>query len=542
MSESRNTDENAGQAEGGQLARRAGTVAAFTLGSRVLGYARDAALANIFGAGVAFDAFVAAQTIPNALRRLVAEGTLMIAYVPLLTEEREKGGLIAMRRFTAAVLAALIPVLVLLVSLGVFFPEVGVKMFASGFGPERAELAAHLTQIMMPFLFFVSLVAVASGALNTVGIFAAPAAAPICLNIAIISCVLFFNTYFEQPIYAAAWGVLLGGIAQLLLQIPFLVRKGLLVAPSLELSHPAVRELGRRMLPAVFGVGVYQLNIIVIRQIASFLPHGQLSCYFFASRLEEFALGVFAISISVAALPTMSDHAARKDASALLQTFGRAIRATTFITVPAMAALFVLAVPIVGTLFSHGHFDDTAARTTSSLVQIMAFALVPIGAVRVIVPTYYAFGDTRTPVLAATASLLTTAGVGAGLSPIFQIHGLTLATVLAASIQLLILSWLLTQRLREQMRAEGSEGVMREAILHAIRCVTAVVPAALIVGWLSTWRTWIGGENLENLIYLGGLGGGMGGVYLAISYKIGIAESGLILAALKRRLTRLRRS
>lgn len=522
--------------ESGQLARRAGTVAGFTLGSRILGYVRDAVLANVFGAGIALDAFIAAQTIPNVLRRLVAEGTLMIAFVPLLAGERAEGGVPAMRRFSSAVLGLLLPVLVALVGLGMVFPEVWVQLFASGFDAPRAELAANLTRVMMPFLFFISLVALASGALNTVGVFGPPAAAPILLNISIIGTVLIFADRFETPISAAAYGVVLGGIAQLGLQLPFLVKHQLAVGPRMEPNHPAVRALLTRMLPAVFGVGVYQLNMVIIRQIASYLPRGQLSAYFIASRLEEFALGVFAVSISVAALPTMSEHAARKDAAALLSTFERALRATSFITIPAMAALFVLAEPIVGTLFRHGRFDAEAGVLTAQLVRVMAFALVPVGAVRVMVPTYYAIGDTRTPVFAATASVITTAALGFVLGREFEILGLTIATIAAASVQALLLSLWLGPRIRSEVGAGGERGRSVGLLSHAIRCGVAILPGALIVAWLASGRPWLQGDNLQNALILAALGGLLGVLYLAAARLLRLTEGELILGVVGRRL------
>ena len=353
--------------EGVTIARRAGVVSGFTLLSRVAGYVRDAAMANIFGAGVANDAFVAAQTIPYVLRRLVAEGSLMIAFVPLLGAEKRAGGVPAMRRFYAAVLGALLPLLLGLVVLGMAFPQVPVEVLAGGFDAERKTLATELTRLMMPFLLFVSLTAVASGALNVQGIFGPPAAAPILLNAVMITGAVVGSMWFDVPIIAVGWALSLGGLAQLLLQLPYLAKVGLLVGPRWDPNHAALRTLLVRMLPAVFGVAVYQLNIVVIRRIASALPDGQLSCYFWATRLEEFALGVFAVSISIAALPTLSDHAARGDRAALVATYRRAIRATNFITVPSAVGLFVLAEPIVGVLFRHGRFTAQDGLLTADL-------------------------------------------------------------------------------------------------------------------------------------------------------------------------------
>lgn len=537
------------------MARRAGVVAFFTLASRILGYGRDAVMANIFGAGVALDAFVVAQTIPNLLRRLVAEGSLMIAFVPLLSAEKAAGGLPAMRRFTAAVLGILIPVLLLFTGLGMLFPDVAVSLFAAGFDEPRAELAAKLTEIMMSFLFFVSLTALAGGALNTVGVFAAPAAAPILLNVAIIAASLLARRFFEVPIEAVAWGLVAGGVLQLLLQLPFLAKRGLLVAPRWEPRHPPVVQLLKRMLPAVFGVAVYQLNLIVIRQIASFLPGGQLSCYFWATRLEEFALGVFAVSIGIAALPTLSEHAARGDLRALFATFRRALKTTNFITIPAAVGLFVLATPVVGVLFRHGRFTAEDAALTAELVRIMALALVPIGAVRVIVPTYYAVGDTKTPVAAASASLVATAVFGWLLRDRFEIQGLTWATLLGAGAQLAVLALYLRRQAAAAMeRAAAATGEAprgqpapppgpadpHSVGSHAVRCLLAIAPGAAGAFVAAGSRSWFGGDNLVGLAYLAAIMGPVVASYFVVSRWLGLPEGELVLGALRRRLLRRR--
>jgi putative peptidoglycan lipid II flippase len=529
-------------AEGTRVARRAGTVAGFTLLSRILGYTRDAVMAHAFGAGVAFDAFVAAQTIPNVFRRLVAEGTLMIAFVPLLAQEEEQRGLPGMRRFASAVLGALLPLLVVLTALGMLFPGLLVDAFASGFDGERARLAERMTRIMMPFLFFVSLVAVAGGALNARGVFAPPAAAPVFLNLAIIGATLGATTWFDVPIEAAAWGVLAGGVLQLLLQIPFLAKAGLWVRPAWRPRDPSLRTLLVRMGPAVFGVGVYQLNLVVIRQIASFLPQGQLSCYFYATRLEEFALGVFAVSISIAALPTLSQHAARNDLSAFRRTLLGALRATNFITIPSMVGLFALALPIVSVLFQHGAFAAGDAELTARLVRVMAFALVPIGLVRVLVPAYYAVGDTRLPVGAAATSLAGTAIIGLALQGPLEIFGLTIATAVAAALQLTVLVVFFGRRVEQSLDGAGAGMApsMTGLAAHAGRCLIAMAPAALLAGWVGARFDWVG-QSLPLLVRIGILAGTVGACaasYFGFARLLGVPEGVRIAAAVRRRASR----
>lgn len=525
-----------GAGEGRTIAKRAGIVAVFTFLSRILGYVRDTTLGHVFGAGVAHDAYVVATTIPNLLRRLVAEGSLMIAFIPLLSEEKANGGLPAMRRFTSAVLGVLIPILILLTGLGMLFPDEAVTAFAAGFDEPRAALAADLTRIMMGFLLFISLTALASGVLNTQGIFAPPAAAPMLLNVAIITAAIGLRHFFDVPIEAVAWGFLAGGLLQLLLQIPFLAKEGMLVLPRIEIRHPSLLLLGARMLPAVFGVAVYQLNIIIIRQIASFLPRGHLSCYFWATRLEEFALGIFAVSISIAALPTLSEHAAKKDAKRLFSTFTRALRATNFVTIPAMVGLFLLATPIVGVLFRHGEFSAEAGELTAKLVRIMAFAIVPVGMVRVIVPTYYAIGDTKTPVAAATASMLTTGIAGWLLKDGYGIAGLTAATLFAALAQVVVLGSLLKSRVTTTIGTRESASEDPSVVLHALKCALAIAPGAALAVFVASRREWLGGDNLTGAVWLGGIMTVVVASYFGLARVLKLAEGELILGAILRRL------
>ncbi len=525
------------------VVKSAGVVGALTLASRVLGYVRDAVLANRFGASGAFDAFVVAQTIPNLLRRLVAEGALQTAFVPLLAAEREAGGLPAMRRLSAAVLGLLIPVLLVLVALGGLFPRALVDVFAPGFDLARLEQTERMTMIMMPFIFFVSLQALAGGALNLEGHFAAPAGAPVLLNVAVIVMSLGAGAWFDAPIEAAAWGVLLGGALQLALQVPALRRHGLLVRPRWDLADPGVRALLRRMGPQVFGVAVYQLNLLVVRQIGSYLPAGQLSCYYNATRLQEFALGVFAVSVGVAALPMLSTHAARGDHDALLTTFRRAIRVTNFVTIPSAVTLVFTSTPVVDVLFRHGAFGVEAARTTADLLAILGLAIVPIGVARVVVPTFYALGDTRTPVWGATASLLATYGLGRLLGTRYAIHGLTTATTVAAIVQVAVLVLWLRRglaRARGGAAADGRDAPQLPIWSHALRATLAAVPGAALAGWLFS-RIALPelSKPLAACVLFAGLAAA-GVAYLGAAKLFRLEEVDLVLGSILRRLRKRR--
>jgi len=522
-----------------KVARRAGIVGVFTLISRILGYIRDAVLANVFGASGVYDAFIVAQTIPNLLRRLVAEGSLVIAFVPILAAERDRAGREAMRDFTGAVLGILLPLLIVLSATGMLFPDAAVKLFAAGFDPERFDTATRLTRIMMPYIFFISLVALAGGILNTENFFAAPAAAPILLNFSIVTAAVLFRDYFEQEILAVAWGVLFGGVLQLLLQVPYLLKVGMLVAPRWAPRNQALLLLGRRMLPAVFGVAVYQLNILVIRQLGSFLPPGQLTWYYNGTRLQEFALGVFAVSVSVAALPTLSEHAAKKDWNALRATYRQALRITNFITIPTTIGLWIVAEPVVAVLFRHGQFTDNDAVQTARLLQILILALVPIGAVRVTVPTFYALGDTKTPVYAAGASLLTTLGLGLFLVESYEIRGLTAAISVAALVQLVALIFWLSRRLRSEISSSSSEQPKDQSIFaHGCKCVFAVMPSAILVYFAQGTVDWLTASKPFGAGALAVMGAVAGIVYVVLARILSIEDANLLIGVVKRRLGR----
>jgi len=545
----------AGIDEGRKVIRRAGVVGFFTLISRVLGFIRDALQGNIFGVNALTDAFVVANTLSNFLRRLVGEGALVIAFVPILSEARTTGGKPAMRAFFAAVLGLLIPLLLVFVLLGMMFPGAVVEVFAPGFDPATHAVAEDLARIMMPYILFISLMAMAGGVLNVEGSFAAPAAAPILLNIAIIAFALLLRDRFDAPIEALAWGTTVGGVLQLLLQIPFLAKKGLLVMPRWAPRDPPVLTLARRMGPAVFGVAVYQINLMVIRQIGSYLPGGQLTCYYSATRLQEFALGVFAVSVSVAALPTLSEHASRRDWYRLSATFRRALRVTNFVTIPATLGLLLLSGPIVGVLFRHGKFGADASRITAELLLILGAALVPIGAVRVAVPTFYALGDAKTPVIGAFASLFATVGLGYLLGQRYEIWGLTTATSVSALVQLLVLWAMLRRTIRSRVVADRAAGTLVElepqsgppdpgVVSHAIRCAIAAAPGIVLAHFLARQREWDRSvalsDNLIAAVPLFALLGMTIVAYFALAKVLRIPEADMVLGVITRRLRRRR--
>ena len=461
-------------AEVHEIARRAGVVAFFTLGSRILGAIRDIVVFHAFGATAATDAFFVAFTIPNVFRRLVAEGALTVAFIPVYTETRQREGNAAASALANAAFTLTLLGVGAITALGALGAGALVLLFASGFAHDPAQLAqaTGLTRVMFPYLLLISGVALAMGLLNANGHFAAPAAAPMLLNLAIIG-TAYFSNWFDPPILSLAVGVLIGGVAQLALQVPALLRAGLLPQLTRQLDLPATRKLLRLLGPAVFGLAVYQLNIIVIRQLASYLPPGHISYLYNADRLMELALGVFALSIATAALPALSDQAARADLGAVVKTFADSLRLTNFITIPAMVGLIALAFPIVSVLYLHGRFGLTDVQLTARALVAFAPGLLAIAIVRLVAQTFYALSDTRTPALVAVVSFIVNAGLGIALVGRHDSAGLAAALTVATSIQALLLLGLLRRTL-------GPLGLRLLALATLRQLIAAVVMGAAV--------------------------------------------------------------
>jgi putative peptidoglycan lipid II flippase len=388
-----------------QIARAAGVVGGLTVVSRITGLVRDAVVGYLFGAGTAADAFFVAYRIPNLLRRLVAEGAATAAFIPvftgyLTTRSRAEADHVARVLFTVMAL-----VLAGITVLGVVFAAPITTVFAPGFAavPGKLELTVTLTRVVFPYIFFIGLVAAATGVLNSLREFAAPALSPIVMNIVMVAVAVATAPWLG--IYALAVGAVLGGVAQLLTQIPALSRLGVPLAPRWEPRHPAVGRLGALMLPTVFGSAVYQINVLVSTMFASLLPAGSVSYLWYAERLFEFPLGVFAVALSTAALPSFA-MLAKRDLGEFRDTVSFALRTVNLIALPAAIGLAITAEPLTSVLFQRGEFGVQEAEQTAVAVRYFAVGLWAVAAVRVLVPAFYALEDTRTPVVTAAAAFV----------------------------------------------------------------------------------------------------------------------------------------
>ena len=378
------------------ISKAAGVVSFFTLLSRILGLVRDAIVAKYFGAGMAADAFYVAFRIPNLFRRLFAEGSLTIAFIPIFTEylrQKSKEDAFELARVVLSILSLLLTAVTIL---GILFAPWIVRIQAWGFGGmgDKYDLTVLLTRITFPYIFLVSLVALFMGILNSLRHFAAPAAAPIFLNVGIISATLWISPHLSQPIVGTAAGVLIGGVIQVLLQIPWLKKQGISLIPRWVPSHPAVKRIGLLMVPSIFGSAVYHFNQFMGTLLASFLAEGSVSWLYYADRIVQFPLGVFAIAVSTAALPSLSRQASARDLDGFIDTINHSLRMTFFITIPAMVGLIILRKPIVQLFFERGVFDASATAMTVYALMFYSFGLWAVSGVRVMISAFYALQDT----------------------------------------------------------------------------------------------------------------------------------------------------
>lgn len=396
------------------LARSAGVIGAATLASRVLGLARDVVLANLFAARIT-DAFFVAFTIPNLFRRLVGEGTLTAAFVPIFTgwlegspgESAEQRRSEARRAFNATwTLAAVVGAVIS--GVGMLFADPLVRVFAPGFldDPAKFELCVTLLRICFPYILLLSVFAVAMGALNALGHFFAPAIAPVLLNVCIIAAALG-STGLADPIVGVAVSVVVAGGVQVLAQFPPLRSRGLSPRPLFELGHPLLRRLLTVMAPAVLGASVYQLNLLVVRFLSSFLGDGAVSYLFYADRLLEFPLGVFVFAIGTASLPSLSRLVKRGESEALGQAFSDTLAFAIALALPSTLGLIWLREPLVSGLFAWTDvFDAAAVAGCAHALLYYALGLVPITVSRICVQLCFSHENMRTPAVAAGVSLV----------------------------------------------------------------------------------------------------------------------------------------
>jgi putative peptidoglycan lipid II flippase len=392
------------------LLRALATVSGMTLVSRILGYLRDAIQAGIFGAGMYNDAFIVAFRLPNLLRRLFAEGAFSQAFVPILGEYRNKRGPEETKRLVDRVASVLAIAVAMVTVIGILLAPVIVYLAAPGFSEDAAkfDLTVAMLRVTFPYILFISLVALAAGVLNTWSHFAIPAVTPVLLNLSMIVAALFAAPYFNPPIMALAWGVFAGGILQLALQLPHLHRIGMLPRFAPSLSDPGVRRVLKQMAPAILGVSVGQISLVINTVFASFLVTGSVSWLYYADRLMEFPSGLLGVALGTILIPSLSKHHANSADVEYSELLDWGLRLTLLLALPASVALALLAVPLIATLFQHHAFTGNDVLMTRNALIAYSLGLTGLIMVKVLAPGFYARQDIRTPVKIAIATLIAT--------------------------------------------------------------------------------------------------------------------------------------
>ncbi|WP_100643293.1 murein biosynthesis integral membrane protein MurJ [Alteromonas facilis] len=459
-------------------------VSAMTFISRVLGLVRDAVVALIMGDGAAADVFFFANKIPNFLRRLFAEGAFSQAFVPVLTEVHHNEDNARQREFVAQVSGTLGAIVFVIAILGVIGSPVLAALFGTGWfldylnhQPDGAkfELASTMLKITFPYIAFISLVGVSGAVLNTINRFAVAAFTPVLLNICIILCAWYLSPHLEQPAFALAWGVFIGGIVQLLFQLPFLYRAGYLVRPRWGWNDPGVVKVRKLMIPALFGVSVSQINLLLDTLIASFLVTGSISWLYYSDRLLEFPLGLFGIAIATVILPALSRDHVSKNAVQFANNMDWAVRMVCLLGIPAATGLFVLAEPILTVIFQRGAFTAETAYMASLSLMAYSTGLLSFMLVKVLAPGYFSRHDTKTPVKFGIWSMAANMVFNIILAIPFGYIGLALATSLSATLNAALLYWALS-----------SQGVFKlspHTLWFVLRVFIAAIGMALFVLW-----------------------------------------------------------
>lgn len=423
--------------------------------SRILGLVRDAVVANLMGAGANADVFFLANKIPNFLRRLFAEGAFAQAFIPVLADVKHEGDEQHLKEFIAKVSGTLGFIVTIVTIVGVVGSPILSALFGMGWfvdyindqpGGGKFELTSLMLKITFPYLLFVSLTGLAGAILNTLNKFAVAAFTPVLLNVAIISCAIYLAPRFDEPAFALAWGVFLGGLFQLLFLLPFLFKAGLLVRPKWGWSDPDIVKVRTLIIPALFGVSVGQLNLLFDTVIASFLGTGSIAWLYYSDRLLEFPLGLFGIAIATVILPTLSHNHVSKDDKAFSANIDWAVKMVCFLGIPAATGLFMLAEPMLLTIFQRGEFTPQDAIYASHSLMAYSFGLLSFMLVKVLAPGFYSKQDIKTPVKFGIWCMLANMLFNLILVWPFDYVGLAMATSLSALMNALLLYGTLHKR------------------------------------------------------------------------------------------------
>lgn len=469
------------------MLRSTSLVSVMTLISRLVGFARDMIIARTFGAHAGMDAFYIAFKIPNFMRRLFSEGAFSQAFVPVLAEYQKTRTMSEVRTFLARIAGSLSAALTLVTVVGVIAAPVIIYIFAPGFGEDstRTVLATEMLRLTFPYLMLISLAGMAGAILNTYGYFGVPAFTPVFLNICMILAALYLSPHFSQPVVALAWGVLIAGVVQLLFQIPFLFHRQLLVKPSLMMNDPGVKRVLKLMVPALFGISIAQINLLIDTVFASFLKVGSVTWLFYTDRLADFPLGVFGVAIATVILP----HLSRRHAEQSVEHFSRALdwglRLLLLVGIPSGLGLAIFSVPMIASCFTYGQFTaNDMLQTQKSLITI-ALGIPAFMMVKILASAFYSRQDIKTPVKVGVISMIANTLMCALFIYPLAHAGLTLASALAGYVNCGTLLFLLIRRGIYQPLAGWGKFILQLVLANSIMSLYLFFMTGNISFWLN---------------------------------------------------------
>lgn len=509
------------------LLKALATVSGMTLASRILGFVRDTVIARVFGAGVAADAFFIAFRLPNLLRRLFAEGAFAQAFVPILAEYKNRRGEADTRLLVDHVAAVLALAVFAVTLIGVLAAPVVVYISAPGFAaaPEKFALTVDLLRVTFPYIFFISLTSFAGGILNTYSRFAVPALTPALLNLSFIGFALWLAPYFDPPVKALAWAVFCGGILQLAFQVPHLWRLNLLPRFRLDLKDEGVWRVVKLMGPAVFGVSISQVSLLINTIFASYLETGSVSWLYYADRLMEFPTGVLGVALGTILLPSLSKSFAQQSGDEYSRLLDWGLRLTLLLALPSALALAILAVPLISTLFHHGAFDRNDVAMTGQALVAYSVGLVGLILVKVLAPGFYARQNIRTPVKIGIFTLMATQLMNLAFIYPLRHAGLALAIGLGACVN----AGLLYFKLRQHRVFEPQPGWMKFAAQLAIGLLAMGAALWFAAGSTESWLTgsaWSRAGRLSIVVAVGAV------TYFAVLWLVGLRPAQFVKRAI----------
>lgn len=482
----------------GKLFKSTLIFSSMTLVSRLFGFARDVVLAVIFGAGPAFDAFVVAFKIPNFMRRLFGEGAFSQAFIPVLAEYRMHRSRKEVHQFIDAISGSLGATLLVVVALFEILSPLVIMMSVPGFirDPLRLNYAAHILRIISPYLLLITLTAFSGATLNTFNRFAITAFTPVLLNVSMIAVAWFWAPHASTPIYILARGVLIGGLLQLMAQLPCLHRLGLLPIPKWQWRDPGVIRVLKLIIPALFGVSVTQISLLIDNFFASFLAAGSISWLYYSDRLTYLPLGVIGVALATVVLPNLSQHHSLKSTNAYSATLDWALRISVLIGIPAAVALFILSGPLLATLIYHGAFTAHDVLMTRKSLWAFSVGLPGFMLIKILASAFYSCQNIKTPVKIAAIAMVANLILNVLLIHPLAHAGLALATSLSSTFNATLLLYFLLRRSIYKPTANWSKLIFRLVIANFVMGFIIVG----LSGNIGRWLVWSVSERVWHLL------------------------------------------